>query len=68
MTVERLVQLRQKVDAVAADVRAAKAAFRDENPNSETSRQLTLSCEWLDDVDEQLQDAIRYHPQGDCPR
>lgn len=68
MTIERLVQLRQKVDAVAADVRAARGAFREDNPNSETSLELTLSCRLLDEVDEMLQNAIRYHPEGNCPR
>ena len=68
MTIARLEQLRAKVRDAAVDVEAARDAFREENPNSDTSRQLTLSCEYLDSVDEQLQDAIRYHPEGSCPR
>jgi hypothetical protein len=68
MTVERLEQLRAKVRSVALDVEAARDAFFEENPASDTARNLILSSEYLDSVDEMLQDAIRYHPQGDCPR
>lgn len=68
MTPNRLEMLRDKLRRVIESVEDARDAFQEHHPESETARQLTDSYEELVNVDERLRDAVRYHPEGDCPR
>ncbi len=68
MSIQRLTEARAKLALVTEEVREICTYFEMTYPGRESTVQIDATVGSLESCDERLQDAIRYHPEGDCPR